>query len=72
VPGSRKCACGAYLGATSNSRIDSRRRRPRKVPTTTVHTYRVPVREGKDGTEYTLERTFRSLVPRTREGGPRT
>ena len=30
VPGSRKCACGAYLGATSNSRIDSRRRRPRK------------------------------------------
>jgi hypothetical protein len=40
------------------------------VPTTAVHTYRVPVREGKDGTEYTLERTFRSLVPRTREGGP--
>jgi len=39
------------------------------VPTTTVHTYRVPVREGKDGTEYTLERTFRSLEDAELVGG---
>jgi hypothetical protein len=28
------------------------------------------VREGQDGTDYTLERTYRSLVPPTLEGGP--
>jgi hypothetical protein len=64
--GCRKCACSAYLGATSNSRIDSRRRRPGKVPTTTVHTDRVLVREGKDGTEYTLDH-----VPKPRAAGAR-
>jgi hypothetical protein len=37
---------------------------------TTVITYRVLLREGKDGAEYALERTYRSLVPPAVEGGP--
>jgi len=37
---------------------------------TTVVTYRVLLREGQDGTEYTLERTYKSLVQPTTEGGP--
>jgi hypothetical protein len=37
---------------------------------TTVVTYRVLLREGKDGTENTLERTYRSLVPPGLGGGP--
>jgi hypothetical protein len=38
--------------------------------TTVVVTYRVLVREGRDGEDYTLERTYRSLVPPTPEEGP--
>jgi hypothetical protein len=37
---------------------------------TTVVTYRVLLREGEDATEYTLERTYKSLVRPTPEGGP--
>jgi hypothetical protein len=37
---------------------------------TTVVTYRVLLREGKDSVDYSLERTYRSLVPPAREGGP--
>jgi len=37
---------------------------------TTVSTFRVLLREGKDGIEHTLERTYRSLVPPRPEGGP--
>lgn len=37
---------------------------------TVVVTYKVLLREGKDGTSYTIERTFRSLVPPSRGGGP--
>jgi hypothetical protein len=37
---------------------------------TTVVTYRVLLREGKDGADYTLERTYRSLVRPTPESGP--
>ena len=37
---------------------------------TTVSTFRVLLREGRDGIDYCLERTFRSLVPPTPEGGP--
>ena len=37
---------------------------------TTVSTFRVLLREGKDGIENTLERTYRSLVPPRPEGGP--
>ncbi len=38
--------------------------------TTVVVTYTVLLHEGQDGSDYTLERTHRSLVPPTREGGP--
>ncbi len=37
---------------------------------TTVATYRVLLRGGKDAAEYTLERTYRSLVPPSPRGGP--
>ena len=37
---------------------------------TKVVTYRVLLREGKDATDYKLERTYRSLVPPTIHGGP--
>ena len=37
---------------------------------TTVVTYRVLLRDGKDAAEYTLERTYRSLVTPTPDGGP--
>ena len=37
---------------------------------TKVVTYRLLLREAKDGTDYSLERTYRSLVPPTVEGGP--
>ena len=37
---------------------------------TTVVTYRVLLREGEDATEYTLERTYTSLVPPKAGGGP--
>jgi hypothetical protein len=37
---------------------------------TTVVTYRVLLREGEDATEYTVERTYKSLVRPTLEGGP--
>ena len=32
--------------------------------------YESLLREGKDGTDYALERTYRSLVPPAPEGGP--
>ena len=37
---------------------------------TTVVSYRVLLREGEDATEYTLERTHKSLVPPKAGGGP--
>jgi hypothetical protein len=37
---------------------------------TSVVTYRVLLREGKDGADYTLELTYKSLGPPTPEGGP--
>jgi hypothetical protein len=37
---------------------------------TRVMTFRVLLRDGQDATEYTLERTYRSLSPPTPEGGP--
>jgi hypothetical protein len=37
---------------------------------TTVVTYRVLLREGGDATEYALERTYKSLVRPTPDGGP--
>jgi hypothetical protein len=37
---------------------------------TKVVTYRVLLREGEDDTDSSLERTYRSLVPPRREGGP--
>jgi hypothetical protein len=37
---------------------------------TSVVTYRVLLREGEDGTEYTLVRTYKSLVQPTPAGGP--
>ena len=37
---------------------------------TTVVIYRVLPRDGKDGTEYGLERTYRSLVPPAPEAVP--
>jgi hypothetical protein len=40
--------------------------RPRRGATATVVTYRVLLREGRDGTE----RTYRSLVRPAPEGGP--
>jgi len=48
-----------------------RRSGPGEDPATTVVvTYKVLLREGKDGTDYTTERTFRSLVQPRRRGGP--
>jgi hypothetical protein len=43
---------------------------PGKDQMTKVVTYRVLLREGKDGTDYSRERTYRSLVPPTIHGGP--
>jgi hypothetical protein len=37
---------------------------------TTVSTFRVLLREGKDSSDHTLERTYRSLTPPRLEGGP--
>ncbi len=37
---------------------------------TTVSTFRVLLREGRDGSERTLERTYRSLTPPKPEGRP--
>jgi hypothetical protein len=37
---------------------------------TNVVTYRVLLREGEDCTDYSLERTYKSLVPPRLDGGP--
>jgi hypothetical protein len=37
---------------------------------TKVVTYRVLLREGEDAADYTVERTYRNLVPPTLDGGP--
>jgi hypothetical protein len=43
---------------------------PEKVQMTRIITYRVLLREGEDGTDYTLERPVSKLVPPTVHGGP--
>ena len=55
---------GAFRGETGRY-LDLGVAGPGKAPVTTVKTYRVLLREAKDGTEYVLERISRSRVPPT-------